>query len=140
MIPIPEFPGYFVDEEGLVYTALKGTVREMQPDQKKNGYLSVRLWRDGQRHSRTVGSIVLTAFVGPRPTSPRVHQAAHINGIRTDNRLVNLQWKCPAMNGQDKIRHRLFEEAAMRFAPDKPTTKQMLAVVGSLLVEAFGHE
>jgi hypothetical protein len=140
MKPIPNFPNYFVDEHGIVYTGQRGILCELKPRTTRDGYIIVRLWRDGKRHAHTVGSLVLQAYVGPRPTAPRLHHAAHLNGIRTDNRLVNLEWKCPALNGQDKIRHRIFEEAALRFAPDKHSTKQLLAVLGGLLVEAFGHE
>jgi DNA invertase Pin-like site-specific DNA recombinase len=32
-------------------------------------------------------------------------EAAHDNGVRTDNRLVNLSWKTPSGNTEDKRRH-----------------------------------
>lgn len=49
-----------------------------------------------------VHSLVLEAFVGPRPHR---HEACHENGIRTDNRLANLRWDTPQANQMDRARH-----------------------------------
>lgn len=62
------------------------------------GYPVVRL------NGRTiyVHQLVLETFVGPRP--PR-HEACHCNGIRTDNRAVNLRWDTPSANQNDRVTH-----------------------------------
>lgn len=52
---------------------------------------------------RSVASMVLEAFVGPRP-SPR-HLARHLNDLKWDNRLDNLAWGLPKQNAEDKVRN-----------------------------------
>lgn len=51
----------------------------------------------------SVHEIVLTAFVGIRPT--RTHHGCHNNGNPSDNRVSNLRWGTPASNAADKVRH-----------------------------------
>lgn len=55
------------------------------------GYLTVSPVRAGiSQRPLCVHILVLEAFAGPRP-SP-AHQGNHINGIKTDNRVENLEW------------------------------------------------
>ncbi len=56
----------------------------------------------GRRAHRNVHTLVMETFVGPRPAGT---QCAHLNGVRTDARLVNLAWKTPAENDADKDVH-----------------------------------
>ena len=80
---------------------LAGRIMRQAPSQGR--YRTIALSRDS--HSRTfpVHHLVLTAFVGPRPSS-EMH-ACHNNGIGTDNRLTNLRWDSPSANVADQVRH-----------------------------------
>ena len=62
------------------------------------GYLQVHLSRKGRVSWSTVHRLVLAAFVGPPAAG---EQGNHMNGIKTDNRLTNLEWATPSEN----IRH-----------------------------------
>lgn len=53
------------------------------------GYPSVTMRFNGVAEHHTVHSLVAAAFIGPRP--PR-HDINHKNGIKTDNRLCNLEY------------------------------------------------
>ncbi|MFE5093267.1 HNH endonuclease [Streptomyces sp. NPDC056638] len=68
------------------------------------GYPRVTLFRvrAGRKERWTVGvhRLVLGAFVGPPPTAQP--QGAHLNGVRTDNRLSNLAW----VSGQENSDHK----------------------------------
>ena len=66
------------------------------------GYRRVRLSGNGKRATLFVHVLVLTAFVGPRPAG---QEGCHGNGIRTDNRLVNLRWDTRSENQKDSVRH-----------------------------------
>ena len=55
-----------------------------------------------ENHTVTIHSLVLEAFVGPRPEG---YVACHNNGIPTDNRAENLRWDTQANNNNDKITH-----------------------------------
>jgi DNA-binding MarR family transcriptional regulator len=66
------------------------------------GYEFVSLRAYGKNNICSVHSVVLTTFIGPRPSGK---QAAHNNNKRDDNRLTNLSWKTSKENNADKIRH-----------------------------------
>jgi hypothetical protein len=104
--PIEFTTKYQVDDQGVVWSFQKwrgnGTVRPLNPKRDNRGYLRVSLSMEGKVIRKTVHSLVLTAFSGPRP-SPQ-HQCRHLNGIKTDNRLLNLAWGTAAENGKDKVR------------------------------------
>ena len=51
---------------------------------------------EGRQSQRTVHSLVLEAFLGPRPKGLWIN---HRNGIKTDNRLENLEY-CSASDNQ----------------------------------------
>lgn len=63
------------------------------------GYLRVALCRSGRGADiQTIHSLVLIAFVGPRPSG---HVANHKNGDKADNRLINLEW----VTHRENMRH-----------------------------------
>lgn len=106
-LELNEFPDYAVSDLGNIKrikdakTAKSG--RQLKPVKARSGYVSVILRRDGKSVTCYVHALVLSAFVGPRP-SPK-HQAAHHNGVRWDNRLANLRWALPVENCADKKVH-----------------------------------
>ncbi|WP_430228026.1 NUMOD4 motif-containing HNH endonuclease [Paraburkholderia tropica] len=67
-----------------------------------NGYLAVNLSKCGKARKRTVHTLVLEAFVGPRPMGM---EGCHGDGDRTNARLGNLSWDTPSKNWDDKRRH-----------------------------------
>lgn len=54
------------------------------------GHLRVTWVRDGRERCIPVARLVLLAFVGAPPSDK--HQAAHLNGCPSDNRVENLAW------------------------------------------------
>lgn len=66
----------------------------------RSGYISVHLSRLGIAVDRTVHSLVMEAFSGPRPDGMQVR---HGNGDRTDSRLSNLSYGTQSDNEQDKL-------------------------------------
>lgn len=72
-------------------------------DEKGSGYRCVNLSKDGVAKKTTVHTIVLEAFVGPRP-SPS-HEGCHGDGVRHNPALGNLSWGTPQKNWEDKWRH-----------------------------------
>jgi len=110
---IPGHPGYRVGNDGSVWsrhlpgrTSRWGTRRltddwrQLKPNRhKKSGYLWFRLGRK-QFMAHT---LVLTAFVGPRPDGMITRHFP--NADRTDNRLCNLQWGTRLENKADELVH-----------------------------------
>lgn len=52
-------------------------------------YHQVCLWIKKKIVTKRINRLVLEAFVGP---APQGFESAHLNGIKTDNRLANLKW------------------------------------------------
>ena len=58
-------------------------------------YVHVNLRRNGVGRIGWVHTLVAQAFLGPRPEG---HDVMHVNGVRDDNRVSNLQYGSRAMN------------------------------------------
>lgn len=97
-----------VGHEGLYEVSNLGNVRRvgsqrcLRPWILKTGYLQVHLCKDGERIGRCVHTLVIEAFVGPRPSGK---QCAHLDGSRTNCRVANLKWVTPKENEAHKKRH-----------------------------------
>lgn len=63
--------------------------RIMKPDITANGYCQILLSKDGVKEKRYVHHLVMESFVGTRPDGKQVN---HINGDKTDNSIVNLEY------------------------------------------------
>jgi hypothetical protein len=68
-----------------------------------HGYRTYRIRGGGKSTSYRAHTLVLLAFVGPKPTPD--HQCAHWDGNRLNNHWTNLRWATAAENTADKIRH-----------------------------------
>jgi hypothetical protein len=101
--PIPDYPGYFATTDGIIYSYKKGK-ELLKLKQAKNwaGYVLVSLRVNGKSCARTVHSLVLSTFSGPRPIG---YSGAHLNGKRDDNRLENLKWVTTKENETHKRIH-----------------------------------
>lgn len=106
---IPGWENYEISEYGDVRRCVAGPTRKVgRPCQSKTsfrGYLSVTLYRDGgaTRRNLLINRLVCLAFHGASP-SP-THQAAHNDGVKTNNFWRNLRWATPKENMADRKRH-----------------------------------
>jgi hypothetical protein len=106
---IPNFPGYGVGENGTAWTrrvsgrGIKfGRWKKLDPFPSKKGPLLVGIWVDGRKKNKTLHSLVMLSFVGPRPDGLEV---CHNNGSYTDNWLCNLRYDTHTANEADKVKH-----------------------------------
>lgn len=96
---IKNFPKYQVSDHGRI----KSVKCTLKPQSNSMGYFRVNLYNGKTMKSCSVASLVLEHFLGPRPSAK--HEAAHINGKKTDNIVSNLDWKTRLENEHDKSIH-----------------------------------
>ena len=97
---------YEVSDLGRV-RSLYGEPHVLKTPPDPSGYLQVNLYRGGKHtcvHTH-VHTLVLTAFVGPRPGVLYEYEGCHWNGIPGDCRLENLRWDTRKANRADAKRH-----------------------------------
>lgn len=103
----PGYPSYEVSSHGNVRRSTPYFVSMGRKNLKScpgtGGYLFVSLSEENTKTTVRIHHLVCMAFNGPRP-SPS-HDAAHGNGINTDNRSDNLSWKTKVENQADRKPH-----------------------------------
>jgi hypothetical protein len=91
--------------EGLYQVSNLGNVRSIKNKKprllkafvNKNGYKYVGLCKDAIKKDYTNHRLVLLNFL---PNKKNKRTVNHINGIKTDNRLCNLEWATDSENGK----------------------------------------
>ena len=89
---------YQVSNFARVRSLHRGKVKIIKPDIIHTGYLRVTLYKDGKTKSHYVHVLVAKAFI---PNPENKSDVNHINGIKADNRVENLEWTTRSEN----IRH-----------------------------------
>lgn len=116
--PIPDWNGYFASTHGRIMSfwertgvppqcgggsvgRIGETGRVLAVQSKEDSRQYVMLRRRGKKRNATVHSLVLLAFVGPRPNGM---EACHEDDNPGNNRLANLRWDTRRGNLLDRYR------------------------------------
>ena len=106
-VEVNGFEGYHVSRCGRVFSSASNWrglgVRELHQFFNKSGYPYVRFTVDGKRTKKPVHRLVADAFLPPHDEGQ--DQIRHLNGVKTDNRDVNLKWGTAQENAEDRERH-----------------------------------
>ena len=92
---IPDFKGYYITDNGDVYSRKSGRFIKRKLCISNNGYFVVCLSKDGKPITKQVHRLVAKMFI-PNPNN--YTQINHKNGIKTDNRVDNLDWCSSSQN------------------------------------------
>jgi HNH endonuclease/NUMOD4 motif len=87
--------------EGIYSASSSGKVRRdssnriVTPQLSNCGYARIYLYKNGVKERFAVSNIIITSFFGKRPAGLQVN---HKNGIKNDNRIINLEYVTPSQN------------------------------------------
>ncbi len=98
---IKDFPNYYVTDDGRVLS--KRYKKYLKPHKNADGYFHVQLNKvvDGKRITKDylIHRLIALAFIDNPENKPTIN---HINSIKTDNRLENLEWTTHSENAFHK--------------------------------------
>lgn len=94
----------------------------------KNPYYRIGLHKKGKRYNPTLHRLLALTYI-PNPLN--LPQVNHINGVKTDNRIKNLEWCTEKQNSQHAVRIGLIKGTSMpgeKHPMAKLTYKEVLEI------------
>lgn len=97
---IENFPKYRIGADGSVWSRQKGEWKKLKLTKISSGYLQVALYHYGRRRQALVHTLVLEAFVGPKPIGMEARHYPDQNP--ENNNASNLSWSDHTTNNRDR--------------------------------------
>jgi|688.fasta_scaffold874572_1 hypothetical protein len=104
---INNFSNYFINKNGTVIKVFKKAKnKKMSCRKDRAGYLTVRLTGNGKTVTKFLHRLIAETFIKNPNNYSFVN---HINGIKTDNRIENLEWVSHSQNIKHAYTSRLIK-------------------------------
>ena len=119
---------YFLNENGSIFSYPKKTrkgIREIFPNIINSNYMMIDLCKNGKVKKHLFHRLMAQTFLENKENKEQVN---HINGIKTDNRLENLEWNTRSENQKHSIKIGLRTAKGIKNSQSKLTEKQVLDI------------
>jgi hypothetical protein len=130
---IPGYEDYEVDTNGNVWSLKFGKRRKLKPGITIQGYLYVHLHENNKLRTRRVHRLVMLTFCGESDL-----QVNHIDGVKSNNTLINLEYCTASENVRHSYRTGLACNKGERHSRSKLTKKDVIEIKTAFLNPFFG--
>ena len=100
-------------------------IREIYPNKGINNYMMIDLCKNGKTKKHLIHRLMAETFLENKENKVQVN---HINGIKTDNRLQNLEWNTRSENQLHSINLGLRTTTGEKNSQSKLKSEQVLFI------------